>query len=109
MSSQMLIVFALFLDRIQNGHNGANDPVERAMAAFSFLLFLTYAFLGVLLLYFRREIVKEGVFLHHQHRTRLNAPPPLRSLSLSIVFTRSSLPLFLFNRTRCQPEHRISS
>lgn len=60
MSSQMLIVFALFVDRIQNGHDGNNKPVEKAMAVLAFLLFVAYGLFGVLLIIFRKDIVKEG-------------------------------------------------
>jgi Na+/proline symporter len=59
MSSQMLIVFALFVDRIQNGHNGNNEPVERAMAVLTFFLFVAYGLFAVLLVVFRKDIVKE--------------------------------------------------
>mmetsp|Transcript_20038 Transcript_20038/g.28784 ORF Transcript_20038/g.28784 Transcript_20038/m.28784 type:complete len:182 (-) Transcript_20038:92-637(-) len=60
MSNQMLILFALFVDRIKNGHNGDNDSVERAMAVFSFFLFLSYAAFGTMLVTFQNDIVKEA-------------------------------------------------
>jgi hypothetical protein len=60
MSSQMLIVFALFVDRIQNSHHGNNRPVERAMGVLTFFLFVAYGVFGFLLIIFHREIVKEG-------------------------------------------------
>ncbi len=56
----MLIVFALFVDRIQNGHNGSNEPVEKAMAVLTFLLFMIYAFFAVLLIVFQKDIIREG-------------------------------------------------
>jgi hypothetical protein len=63
MSSQMLIVFALFVDRIQNGHDGNDEPVERAMAVLAFFLFVAYALFALLLIIFQKDIVKEGEFL----------------------------------------------
>jgi hypothetical protein len=60
MSSQMLIVFALFVDRIQNGHHRNNGPVEEAMGVLTFFLFIAYGVFGMLLIVFHREIVKEG-------------------------------------------------
>ena len=60
MSSQMLIVFALFVDRIQRGHHGNNEPVERAMAVLTFFLFIAYALFASLLIVFQKDIVKEG-------------------------------------------------
>lgn len=60
MSSQMLIVFALFVDRVNNGHSGSNEAVEKAMAVMTFLLFIVYGFFGSLLIIFQKDIVKEG-------------------------------------------------
>jgi hypothetical protein len=60
MSSQMLIVFALFVDRIQNGHHRNNGPVEEAMGVLTFFLFIAYGVFGMLLIVFHREIVEEG-------------------------------------------------
>lgn len=57
----MLIVFALFVDRIEYGHDGNNKPVERAMAVLAFFLFLAYGLFGVLLIIFQKDIVKEGI------------------------------------------------
>ena len=60
MSNQMLIVFAIFADRIENGHDGKNVSVEKAMAVFAFLLFVTYGSFAALLMIFQGDIVKDG-------------------------------------------------
>lgn len=56
----MLIIFALFVDRVQNGHHGSNQEVAKAMAVMTFLLFIVYGFFGLLLIIFQKEIVREG-------------------------------------------------
>jgi hypothetical protein len=59
MSNQMLILFAIFAERMNNGHKD-NEGVEKAMAVFAFLLFLTYLVLSVLLLVYQKDIVRDG-------------------------------------------------
>jgi len=57
MTNQMLIVFAIFADYAKYNTNGSTvQAAERAMAAFSFFLFLNYAFVGSLLATFRDEM-----------------------------------------------------
>mmetsp|Transcript_31916 Transcript_31916/g.30425 ORF Transcript_31916/g.30425 Transcript_31916/m.30425 type:complete len:183 (+) Transcript_31916:43-591(+) len=53
MSNQMLIVFAIFADR------GYQDSTQRAMAVFSFFLFLVYGFFGSVLAIFRKDFIKQ--------------------------------------------------
>lgn len=63
MSNQMLILFAIFADRANQV--GLSDGIavqqaQRAMAVFSFFLFLVYGFFGLVLAIFRNDVVKEG-------------------------------------------------
>ena len=63
MSNQMLILFAIFADRAHKV--GLSDGIavqqsQRAMAVFSFFLFLVYGFFGLVLAIFRNDVVKEG-------------------------------------------------
>ena len=63
MTNQMLIVFVIFADNAKSNVNGATvQAAERAMAAFSFFLFIIYSFVGSLLATFRDAIVPpEGI------------------------------------------------
>ena len=64
----MLIVFAIFADRITNGHHSDNVPIEKAMAVFSFVLFLAYGSFASLLLLFQKDIIKDGECTRHVGR-----------------------------------------
>ena len=69
MTNQMLIVFVIFADYAKYNTDGATvQAAERAMAAFSFFLFIMYAFVGSLLATFRNDIVPpEGSLLTYTY------------------------------------------
>ena len=63
MSNQMLILFAIFVDRANKvglADGIAVQQAQSAMAVFSFFLFLVYGFFGLILAIFRNDVVKEG-------------------------------------------------
>lgn len=61
MSNQMLIVFVFFADYAENsGADAVAQSAVRAMAAFSFFLFLIYTIFGMMLCAFRRDIIKDS-------------------------------------------------
>jgi cation transporter-like permease len=69
MTNQMLIVFVIFADYAKYNTDGPTvQAAERAMAAFSFFLFVMYAFVGSLLATFRNDIVPpEGSLLTYTY------------------------------------------
>lgn len=56
---QMLIIFAIFVERSQMAVDPASVSAQQAMAVFSFFIFITYASFGTLLAVFRGYIIKE--------------------------------------------------
>ena len=72
MTNQMLIVFVIFADYAKDTSYGANvQAALRAMASFSFFLFVMYSFIGSLLATFRDVIVPpEGIYPLTHSRTR---------------------------------------
>mmetsp|Transcript_19510 Transcript_19510/g.36362 ORF Transcript_19510/g.36362 Transcript_19510/m.36362 type:complete len:172 (-) Transcript_19510:245-760(-) len=56
MSNQMLLVFALFVERTKDNSDGDAKSAEGAMAAFSFFMFTIYAIFGAFLVLFRDRI-----------------------------------------------------
>ena len=60
MVQQMLILFAIFVDRSKiPGQAAGVVSSQQAMATFSFFLFLVYAFFGSLLGVFREDLLKK--------------------------------------------------
>lgn len=60
MSHQMLILFVIYADFAKSSEDGPEvRAAERAMAAFSFFLFLLYSVFGTLLATFRNDIIAE--------------------------------------------------
>lgn len=62
-TNQMLILFAIFADHSQKAPPGALQQADKAMATFSFFLFLVYAAFTTMLATFRADIIKEGMTL----------------------------------------------
>jgi hypothetical protein len=66
MTQQMLIMFALFVERATLSTRSGLPNVaatQRAMAVFSFFLFMIYASFGLMLYVFRNDLVVEGTQL----------------------------------------------
>jgi len=64
MTQQMLILFAIFVERSQiSGESKAVKSSQEAMAVFSFFLFLIYASFGLMLVVFRDDVIKDGMLL----------------------------------------------
>ena len=61
MTQQMLILFAIFVERSQIvGETQSVRGSQQAMAIFAFFLFLIYAAFGLMLAIFRDDVIKEG-------------------------------------------------
>ena len=59
MTQQMLILFALFVERSQlSGNTSSITQSQQAMATFAFFLFLVYGAFGSMLAVFRHEIIE---------------------------------------------------
>ncbi len=56
MTSQMLILFAVFVDHAKMAQTLKEKQSENAMASFTFFLFLNYGIFGTLLYAFRDSI-----------------------------------------------------
>ena len=70
MTQQMLILFAIFVDRAGKAPTGIADQqtqAVQAMAVFSFFLFLIYGFFGTLLATFRNSIIEDGKTIMHTY------------------------------------------
>lgn len=62
MSHQMLIIFAIFVERSQlPGETDAVRGSQQAVAVFAFFLFIVYSAFGSMLAVFRNDIIKEEV------------------------------------------------
>eukprot|EP00597_Dinobryon_sp_UTEXLB2267_P002776 CAMPEP_0170074476 /NCGR_PEP_ID=MMETSP0019_2-20121128/11773_1 /TAXON_ID=98059 /ORGANISM="Dinobryon sp., Strain UTEXLB2267" /LENGTH=93 /DNA_ID=CAMNT_0010284803 /DNA_START=329 /DNA_END=610 /DNA_ORIENTATION=+ len=60
MTQQMLILFAIFVERSQLiGESQTVKSSQQAMAVFSFFLFLIYAAFGLMLVVFRDDVIKD--------------------------------------------------
>lgn len=61
MTQQMLILFAIFVERSQIiGESETVKASQKAMAVFSYFLFLIYAAFGLMLAVFRDDVIKDG-------------------------------------------------
>jgi len=59
MTQQMLILFALFVERSQlSGNTSSITQSQQAMATFAFFLFLVYGAFGSMLAVFRHEVIE---------------------------------------------------
>ena len=62
MTQQMLILFALFVQRAQLPHETQSvRQSQQALVVFAFFLFVVYGLFGTVLAVFRNEIIKEGL------------------------------------------------
>jgi len=66
LSNQMLILFAIFIDRTNSESNENNTiaKAENTFAAFSFIIFIIYFIFGSMLAVFRNDVIKQGEIFH---------------------------------------------
>ncbi len=55
---QMLIIFAIFVERSQTATDPASVSAQQAMATFSFFIFIVYGVFGTALAVYRNDIIK---------------------------------------------------
>jgi len=59
MCNQMLIIFGIFVDRVNLDTEHQIKQADTAMAVFAFFLFVVYGIFGTMLAVFRNDIIKE--------------------------------------------------
>ena len=61
MANQMLILFGIFVDRVNlDVKEPAIDEADTAMATFAYFLFVIYFVFGTMLAVFRNDIIKDA-------------------------------------------------
>ena len=63
MNSQMLILFAIFVDHAKKETDPKVIASQNAVAVFSFFLFVIYGIFGTILAVFRNDIIKDGNYV----------------------------------------------
>ena len=67
--NQMVIVFALLIDRIEKRRNQNAEDAQISLAFFSFLLFVIYGVFSIVLTVFRHDILRDSkclcIILYH--------------------------------------------
>ena len=61
MSFQMLILFAIIVNRAQMETDTKSQQAQNAVAVFAFFLFFIYSIFGTILAVFRDEVIKDGI------------------------------------------------
>ena len=61
--NQMVIVFALLIDRINKRRNANAEDAQISLAFFSFLLFVLYGVFSIMLTVFRHDILRDSMWL----------------------------------------------
>ena len=100
MTQQMLILFAIFVERAQLPKQSKTfTGSQQAMAIFAWFLFLIYAAFGLMLAIFRDDVIKEGkvpsnivsyTYIPHGHCSHFHA----HMYYDERLYRTSSIPMF---------------